>query len=158
MAEGVQSPPGMVKARYHRSTGLRPPALRMSSSTPLSLTPRCPPGQRRGGPWLGLGQGVKRLSRSVVRRRGQLMDLAIDGGHIADRGGASRVSGIVAQPQGMGALAVESRALVTVVRRKLGGPYLDRAPDSLRAATSTRSVSGTGGGGRIVPKSSRTST
>ena len=48
-----------------------------------------PPGQRRGGPWLGLGQGVKRLSRGVVRRRGQLMDLAIDGGHIADRGGAS---------------------------------------------------------------------
>ena len=32
-------PPSMVKARYHRSTGLRPPALRMSSSTPLSLTP-----------------------------------------------------------------------------------------------------------------------
>ena len=82
-----------------------------------------PPGQRRGGPWLGLGlgQGVKRLSRGVVRRRGQLMDLAIDGGHIADRGGRLRVSGIVAQPQGMGALAVESRALVTVVRRKRAG-------------------------------------
>ena len=44
-------PPSMVKARYHRSTGLRPPALRMSSSTPLSLTPLPPPpGQRRGGP------------------------------------------------------------------------------------------------------------
>ena len=45
--------PSMVKARYHRSTGLRPPALRMSSSTPLSLTPLPtppPPGQRRGGP------------------------------------------------------------------------------------------------------------
>ena len=122
--EGVQSPPeSMVKARYHRSTALRPPALRMSSSTPLSLTPLPPPGQRRGGPWLGLGlgQGVKRLSRGVVRRRGQLMDLAIDGGHIADRGGRLRVSGIVAQPQGMGALAVESRALVTVVRRKRAG-------------------------------------
>ena len=52
---------------------------------------------------LGLGLGVKRLSRGVVRRRGQLMDLAIDGGHIADRGGRLRVSGIVAQPQGMGA-------------------------------------------------------
>ena len=102
MVEGVQSsPPSMIKARYHRSTGLRPPALRMSSSTPLSLTPLPPPpGQRRGGPWLG--QGVKRLSRGIVRC-GQLMDLAIEGGHIADRGGRLRVSGIVAQPQGMGA-------------------------------------------------------
>ena len=49
------------------------------------------------------------------------MDLALDGGHIADRGGRLRVSGIVAQPQDMGALAVESRALVTVVRRKRAG-------------------------------------
>ena len=94
----------MVKARYHRSTGLRPPALRMSSSTPLSLTPLpTPPASVAAALGLGLGQGVKRLSRGVVRRRGQLMDLAIDGGHIADRGGRLRVSGIVAQPQGMGA-------------------------------------------------------
>ena len=90
-------------------------------NAPVANAAANPPGQRRGGPWLGLGQGVKRLSRGVVRRRGQLMDLAIDGGHIADRGGRLRVSGIVAQPQGMGALAVESRALVTVVRRKRAG-------------------------------------
>ena len=122
VVEGVQSPPGMVKTRYHRSVGLlRLPRPLLSSSMPLASTPLPPPGQRRGGPWLGLGQGVKRLSRGVVRRRGQLMDLAIDGGHIADRGGRLRVSGIVAQPQGMGALAVESRALVTVVRRKRAG-------------------------------------
>ena len=72
-------------------------------NAPVANAAANPPGQRRGGPWLGLGQGVKRLSRGVVRRRGQLMDLAIDGGHIADRGGRLRVSGIVAQPQGMGA-------------------------------------------------------
>ena len=96
--------PSMVKARYHRSTGLRPSALRMSSSTPLSLTPLpTPPASVAAALGLGLGLGVKRLSRGVVRRRGQLMDLAIDGGHIADRGGRLRVSGIVAQPQGMGA-------------------------------------------------------
>ena len=58
MAEGVQSPQGMVKARYHRSTGLRPPALRMSSSTPLSLTPLpTPPASVAAALGLGLGRG-----------------------------------------------------------------------------------------------------
>ena len=51
-------PPGMVKARYHRSTGLRPPALRMSSSTPLSLTPLpTPPASVAAALGLGLGRG-----------------------------------------------------------------------------------------------------
>ncbi len=121
----------MVKARYHRSTGLRPPALRMSSSTPLSLTPLpTPPASVAAALGLGLGRGSSgsvgvgrcgHLDGRSLRRRGQLMDLAIEGGHIADRGGRLRVSGIVAQPQGMGALAVESRALVTGVRRKRAG-------------------------------------
>ena len=31
----AEPPPSMFKARYHRSVGLRPPALRMSSSTSL---------------------------------------------------------------------------------------------------------------------------
>ena len=104
-------PPSMVKARYHRSTGLRPPALRMSSSTPLSLTPLPPPPASVAAALdLGLGRGSSgsvvrcgHLDGRSLRRRGQLMDLAIDGGHIADRGGRLRVSGIVAQPQGMGA-------------------------------------------------------
>ena len=123
VAEGVQSPQhgqGPLPPLYGAPSAS---AAHEQLNAPVANAAANSPGQRRGGPWLGLGlgQGVKRLSRGVVRRRSQLMDLAIDGGHIADRGGRLRVSGIVAQPQGMGALAVESRALVTVVRRKRAG-------------------------------------
>ena len=72
-------------------------------NAPVANAAANPPASVAAALGLGLGLGVKRLSRGVVRRRGQLMDLAIDGGHIADRGGRLRVSGIVAQPQGMGA-------------------------------------------------------
>ena len=103
--EGVQSPPGHGQGPLPPLCGAPPfakAALEQLNALGVNAAAN-PPGQRRGGPWLGLGQGVKRLSRGVVRRRGQLMDLAIDGGHIADRGGRLRVSGIVAQPQGMSA-------------------------------------------------------
>ena len=104
MAEGVQSPQhgqGPLPPLYGAPSASA--AHEQLNAPVANAAANPPPGQRRGGPWLGLGQGVKRLSRGVVRRRGQLMDLAIDGGHIADRGGRLRVSGIVAQPQGMGA-------------------------------------------------------
>ena len=104
MVEGVQSPPPPPP---QHDQGPLPPlygapsasAAHEQLNSPVANA-AAPPGQRRGGPWLG--QGVKRLSRGIVRC-GQLMDLAIEGGHIADRGGRLRVSGIVAQPQGMGA-------------------------------------------------------
>ena len=124
MAEGVQSPPGHGQGPLPPLCGAPPfakAALEQLNALGVNAAANPPPASVAAALGLGLGRGVKRLSRGVVRRRGQLMDLAIDGGHIADRGGRLRVSGIVAQPQGMGALAVESRALVTVVRRKRAG-------------------------------------
>ena len=65
----------MVKARYHRSAGLRLPAPRLNSSRCLGSTPLpTPPSQRRG---LRLGRGFERL-RQGVGRCGQLAVLPID--------------------------------------------------------------------------------
>ena len=96
---------------------------------PLASTPLpTPPASVAAALGLGLGRGS---SGSVGASSGAATSMGAASAGAASSwtwpsmgatsptaGGRLRVSGIVAQPQGMGALAVESRALVTVVRRK----------------------------------------
>ena len=126
-------PPSMVKARCHRSTGLRPPALRMSSSTPLSLTPLPTPrpASRRPLAWAWAGGQAAQSGRRPPARPARWAQPPPArpaygpghrwGPHRRPRG-ASACLRYRCPASGHGrALAVESRALVTVVRRKRAG-------------------------------------
>ena len=68
MVEGVQSPPCMVKARYHRFVGfLSLPGPLLNRSTSLGSTPLPPPrdgsaGHPDGGHWL---QGARPAARHL---------------------------------------------------------------------------------------------
>ena len=120
---GAEPPRGMVKARYHRSAGLlRLPRPLLSSSMPLASTPLpTPPASVAAALGLGLGRGSSGSVGASSAGAASSWTWPSMGATSPTVGGRLRVSGIVAQPQGMGALAVESRALVTVVRRKRAG-------------------------------------
>ena len=89
---------------------------------PLASTPLpTPPASVAAALGLGLGRGSSGSVGASSAGAASSWTWPSMGATSPTVGGRLRVSGIVAQPQGMGALAVESRALVTVVRRKRAG-------------------------------------
>ena len=123
VVEGVQSPQhgqGPLPPLYGAPSAS---AAHEQLNAPIANAAANPPASVAAALGLGLGLGRESSGSVGASSAGAASSWTWPsmGATSPTAGGRLRVSGIVAQPQDMGALAVESRALVTVVRRKRAG-------------------------------------